>query len=210
MRRLRKSQWPHIRILGADCTGKTEVCRALVEMAPEFVQFAATEPYVYDWLRTYGIGRSSTITPDQLGEREKIFLAANRVQMRAVKEVTKRQPLVAVRGRADTIITHGILRDRRLSNDMYRLSSEPYMRPDLLVVLTAPISVIAERLDARGEAKTGANSLSFHKQCQESYIEICNVATRYFPVAVYDTSDPKVTPSYIADQILGQVAVDTV
>lgn len=194
----------HIRILGADCTGKTEVCRAVAALVPEFVQFAATDPYVYSWLEARSIGRSSTITPDQLEAREQIFLAANRVQMRAIKEVTRQQPVVAVRGRADTIITHSVLQDRKLSRNMHRLFA-PYMRPDALVVLTAPIATIAERLDARGEAKTGANSLEFHERCQKAYLEIGNLASAHFPVLVFDTSNPAHSPEYIADQVLGSV-----
>ncbi len=207
MTRKGQRRLPHIRVLGADCTGKTAVCSAVSDLMPNFVEFSSTEPYVYSWLETYGIGRSSTITPDQLETRRQVFLAANRAQMRAVKEVTERRPLIAVRGRADTIITHDVLQGKALSYSMTRLFPEPYMSPDVLVVLTASATTIAERLDARGEAKTGANSLEFHAMCQERYIEIGNLAGLHFPVLVFDTGDPKNTPEHIADHILGVAAI---
>jgi hypothetical protein len=198
---------PHIRVLGADCTGKTAVCNTVSALMPDFVEFSSTEPYVYSWLKTYGVGPSSTITPNQVEIRRQVFLAANRAQMRAVKEVTEKRPLIAVRGRADTIITHDVLQGKALSHSMTRLFPEPYMSPDALVVLTAPITAIAERLDARGQAKTGANSLEFHRLCQERYIEIGNLAGFHVPVFIFDTGDPKNTPEYIADYILGKVAI---
>ncbi len=200
----RYTEFPYVRILGADCTGKTTVCDALTSLFTPFVQFSSTEPYVYDWLRTYGIGRSSSITPDQLGQREQIFLSANRVQMRAIKEVSGVRPVVAVRGRADTIITHGVLNGRKLERDIDRLMPLPYMRPDLLVVLTAPTWVIAERLKARGEAATGANSLDFHRECQRRYLEVCNLVEGRCDVVTFDTSNARHTPSFIASQILGR------
>ena len=197
---------PHIRILGADCTGKTAVCHAVTALMPQFVEFASTDPYVYDWLRTYGIGPSSTITSDQVRDREQVFLAANRVQMRAIKEVTQARPVVAVRGRADTLITHAILQARNPSRSMNRLFPEPYMRPDALIVLTAPIPTIAERLEARGQLAAGANSLDFHEACQSAYVNVGNLAVANFPVLVFDTSLPNITPGYIADQVLGSIA----
>jgi thymidylate kinase len=200
---MRQSRHPHVRILGADCTGKTELCEAVSILEPNIVQFSRTPDYVYDWLRSYGIGRSSTVTRDQLAARERIFLAANGVEMRAVGRVVLERPVVAVRGRADTIITHAVLNDRPVSRSMPRLFPAPNMRPNVLVVLTAPIPAIAERLDARGEAKTGANSLEFHLRCQEAYLEIGNLATKAFPVLVFDTSNPLNTPAHIADQVLG-------
>lgn len=201
-----RSRPPHIRILGADTTGKTALCNAVTKLAPEFVAFASTDPYVYSWLHTHNIDSSSTITSDQVPIRAQIFLAANRVQMGAIREVTTAgHPVVAVRGRADTVITHGVLREEKLSRSMKRLFSEPYMRPDALVVLTAPIEIIESRLDTRGQAKTGANSLSFHEECQKLYIETGNLASRTFPVLVFDTSNPNYTPEVIADNVLGLV-----
>lgn len=203
---MRSERHGQVRILGTDCTGKSRLCEAIAQLSPNFVQFASTPPYVYDWLRTHRIGRSSAITFDQLETREQIFLAANRVEMQAIGEVTRDRPVVAVRGRADTIITHGILQGRKLLRDLNRLFPAPYMRPDALVVLTADIQDIEQRLDARGEAKTGANSLAFHEACQEAYLNIGNLASRRFPVYVYSTSNPANTPESIADDLLGRTA----
>jgi thymidylate kinase len=198
---------PHVRILGADGTGKSELCRAVTGLMPEFVAFASTDPYVYDWLRAYGIGPSSTVTPEQIELRRQVFLAANRVQMRAIKEVGERQPIVAVRGRADTIITHALLQGEDPGRRMDRLFPKPYMRPDALVVLTTPMSTIAARLAARGQEATGANDLGFLEACQHTYVGVGNLATRAFPVFVFDTNDPNNTPEHIADQVLGSIEI---
>jgi thymidylate kinase len=203
-------QQPHIRVMGADTTGKSEVCRAVSELAPQFVRLSETESYVHDWLRTHGVSRSSHIGPEQLQEREQVFYAYNRAQAVAIREVTQdrrtqNRPVVAVRGRADTIITHDVLLDREPRGDLEELFPEG-MRPDALVVLTAPIDVIGQRLDARGERKTGANALEFHEKCQGLYVDLADRALNLMPVIIVDTSDPGNTPERIANKALGLVA----
>lgn len=198
---------PHIRVLGADATGKTELCKAIVDLRPEFVRFSETDSYVYDWLRTHKIGRSSYVKRDQLRHREQIFYAYNRVQAMSVREVTwgkktHARPVVAVRGRADTIITHGVKMGRRTCRDMGRLFPTPHMRPDVLVVLTTNIEAIGRRLDQKNERKTGLNSLEFHARCQDEYLALSKIASKKFPVLVFDTSKPRNTPESIAHQVL--------
>lgn len=210
MYRTHKSQ-PHIRVLGADATGKTELCKAIVDLQPEFVRFSETDSYVYDWLRTHKIGRSSYVKRDQLRHREQIFYAYNRVQAVSVREVTQgkrthARPVVAVRGRADTIITHGIKMNRRTCRDMSKLFPTPHMRPDVLVVLTSDIEAIGKRLDEKNERKTGLNSLEFHAKCQDEYLALSKLASKKFPALVFNTSDSKNTPEHIASQALDLVA----
>lgn len=71
----------------------------------------------------------------------------------------------------------------------------------LLVVLSAPLNIIEERLDDRGESKTGANSLKFEEQCLNMYDELARLAKRYMPVLTFDTSDPQNTPDAMAQQV---------
>jgi thymidylate kinase len=190
----------HVRIIGTDVSGKTALCDALEAASPDLVAFSETPKYVYRWLRTYRIGRSSSITPDQLERRESIFMRFNEHEAHAIDDVLEERTVLAVRGRADTLLTHAALRGRPMPCDFTSLFPLG-MRPDLLVVLVAPPDTIEARLDARGERKTGANSMEFHIRCRQLYEEVGIIAGRHMPVLFFDTANPVNAPSQIGQAV---------
>lgn len=188
---------PHIRILGAARTGKSVLVDELRRLNPQMVTFAHTPTYVYEWLRTKGIGDVGHVLPEQIEIREQIFSHLNEHEAKVINDILPEQPIAAIRGRADTLITHAAFRGKPMPRSIYTLLPKG-MRPDLLIVLTAPGKVINERLAGRQQPPTSMNSLEFHERCQEMYMELAALAEHHLPVLLFDTSNPERNPQQIA------------
>lgn len=191
---------PHIRILGVAGSGKTTLAEELARLQPDVVPFARTPEYVYAWLQALGIGDVSHVDRAQAAGREQVFKRFNEHESKMLHDILPQRPVAAIRGRADTLITHTALRERPLAYGLSELMPEG-MRPDVLVVLTTPLDVIEQRLRSDARPQTGAHSLAFHARCQEMYLELARLAKPRLPVLVFDTATT--TPQDIASQVAG-------
>ncbi|HUD11120.1 MAG TPA: hypothetical protein VMS08_01815 [Candidatus Saccharimonadia bacterium] len=197
----------YIRVLGTDASGKTALCNALESLNNHLVGFGSTPAYVHRWLRTYGIGRSSDITSNQVETREQIFMRANEHEALAIADILDSRSVIAVRGRADTVLTHAALRGHPMPHYFPTLFPVG-MRPDLLIVLVASPHEIEARLDARGQRKTGANCMEFHVRCRDLYEDVAGIAQKHLPVLLYDTSRIHNTAGAIAKNV--QLALENI
>lgn len=192
---------PLVRILGMDGSGKTTVCNALEALNSQVITFDSTPKYAYRWLKTYGVGKADEVTLDQVNIRQHVFMMMNEQESYLHNSLCEERPVVAVRGRADTWISANALRGKSMPRNMETLFPKD-LRPDVLVVLTADLNDVEARIDARGESKTGANSMTYHQRTREMYTDLATIARRHMPVLTYDTSKDSTTPATIAGDIL--------
>lgn len=199
-----KRPLPQVRIMGMDATGKTTICELLQKLNPQVITFGSTPKYAYRWLETYGIGRADKVTEDQIDVRQHVFGKMNEHEAYLYDDLCMERPVVGVRGRADTWISANALRGVPMPRDMDTLFPK-HLRPDLLVVLNASLDVVEERLNIRQEAKTGANSMQYHRHTQSMYSDLADIAAKHMPVLSFDTGRSSVTPELVSAQILGKI-----
>ncbi len=191
---------PHIRIMGAARTGKTTLIEALKRLEPDMIAIGHTAGYVYEWLQAEDIGDVGHVQLGQSRRREEIFMQVNEHEAKIVNDILPHHPVVAVRGRADTLITHAAFQGKRMPRNLNTLMPKG-MRPDILVILTASSKVIEARLPERNQPKTAMNSLTFHNRCQEMYMDLAGITAKSIPTFVLDTSNPDKTPDELAAAI---------
>jgi cytidine deaminase/thymidylate kinase len=184
-----------------DGSGKTTICRTLESLDSQVITFDSTPKYAYRWLKTYGIGQADEVTLDQVNVRQHVFMHMNEQEAYLHNSLCEERPVVAVRGRADTWISANALRGKSMPRNMETLFPKD-LRPDVLVVLTADLKDVESRIDARGESKTGANSMTYHQRTREMYTDLATIASRHMPVLTYDTSKKSVTPESVANDLL--------
>lgn len=193
-------QFPQVRILGMDGSGKTTICETLEAIDDRVITFGSTPRFAYRWLATYGVGRADSVTPAQIDIRQHVFGKMNEYESKLYNGLCAERPVVGVRGRADTYISAQSLRGKPMPRDINVLFPKE-LRPDALVVLSAPLRVIEQRIDSRGERKSGANSMTYHLRTQEMYDELATIASKVMPVLYFDTSKVCNTPLHIAGQV---------
>jgi cytidine deaminase/broad-specificity NMP kinase len=184
-----------------DGSGKTTICQALEALDSQVITFDSTPKYAYRWLKTYGVGKADEVTLDQVNIRQHVFMMMNEQEAYLHNSLCEERPVVAVRGRADTWISANALRGKSMPRNMETLFPKD-LRPDVLVVLTANLKDVEARIDARGESKTGANSMTYHERTREMYTDLATIARRHMPVLTYNTSNKSVTPYAIASDVL--------
>ncbi len=195
-----RNNYPQIRILGMDRTGKSTLCHALELIDDQVITFANTPRYAYRWLETYGVGRAAEVTPQQVDIRQHVFGQMNEHESFLYNNLCQERPVVGVRGRADTYISANALRGKAMPRDIDSLFPKS-LRPDALVVLTAPLWLVEHRIDSFAEKKTGANSLQYHSRTRQMYDDLAGIAGKVMPVLQFDTSQPINTPDAIARQV---------
>lgn len=195
---------PLVRIMGMDGSGKTTICDNLEVLDPHVISFGNTPRYAYRWLKTYGIGKADEVTYDQVDIRRHVFMKMNEQEAHLHNSLAVERPVVAVRGRADTWISANALQEKPMPEDFDILFPKD-LRPDLLVVLTADPKVIEERLDLRGESKTGANSMEYHERTQHMYTRLASIARKHMPVLEFDTGKLVTTPEQVTDDVLSAI-----
>ena len=187
--------------MGVDGSGKTTICETLETLDSHIITFGGTPRYAYRWLATYGIGRADKVTPDQVDIRQHVFGKMNEHEAYLYDSLCNERPVVGVRGRADTWISAAALRGTPMPRDFNVLFPKA-LRPDILVMLTAPLSVIELRIELRGESKTGANSMEYHRRTAAMYEDFAAIARRHMPVLQFDTSRTNLTADHIARELL--------
>src|SRR4030095_30970 len=195
---------PIVRIFVMDTVGKTTICEALERQSSDIVTFAHTPEYAYRWLRTYGVPKTAEVTSKQVNLREFVFSKVNECEAYTHRRVSEYRPVAAVRGRADTLISAQARRCKAMPQDMATLFPK-YLRPDILVLLQAPLWIIEQRLDELGESKTGANSMRYHAITKTMYEQLATLAKKFIPVLSFDTGKADNTPDFIATSILGAI-----
>ncbi len=197
-------QYPQVRVLGMDGAGKSALCQALEDIDDQTITFANTPRYAYRWLQTYGVGRADKVTTKQIDIRQHVFGRMNEHESFLYNDLCRERPVVGVRGRADTYISANALRGKAMPHDIATLFPKA-LRPDMLVILTAPLWVIEQRIDSRAEHKTGANSMEYHSRTREMYDDLAVIAGKVMPVLYFDTSQANNTPAAIARQLKQQM-----